>query len=279
MSQSIYLDREARQWVLPNGRRIPVIAGAEGEGDDIVVPVNTPETTPPPAQAPAPAGRTFTEDDIEKARREEKEKLYPQLETLKEKLERLEKEREEREAAEAEERRLREEENRRREEEELSAKELLQRKEREWEERFNSVQSEWEQRLTAVQEEAAAKEALLQKEREFQQLEAYKQRRIQEEADNLAPQLLHFIVGDTPEAIEAAISSVAAATSAIVNDIQQSSRQLQRPIPATGQAPSTSPTENTMGQKTYTVADLQAMDMATYAAQREALLAAASRRH
>lgn len=284
MLDTIYLDRDAKQWVLPNGRRIPVISGGatDDENAPIVVPEGTPEV-PPAEQAPtSKSEQRFTAEDIERARREEKEKLYPKLDTLTQKLTLFEQEAEEARRLRTEEQQRQNEERKQLEERELieanKFEELLTRRDQEWEQRFNETQTQWQDRLAAIEEERNAHAALLDKERQFQQVESYKTRRIQEEADNLAPQLLHFVVGDTPEQIDAAISSVAAATSAIVNDIQQSSRQLQRPIPATGQAPSTSPTENTMGQKTYSMDDLKNMDMSTYAAEREKLLAAVSRR-
>ena len=59
----------------------------------------TTTTTTNPAETGKASGK-YTEEDLARVRQQEKDKLYPQLETLKETVSRLEKEREERAAAE-----------------------------------------------------------------------------------------------------------------------------------------------------------------------------------
>jgi len=248
--------------------------------DTITVPVTAPEetTAPPAEQAPTSKNsKFFTEDDIEAARKQEKDKVYPKIEKLQQQLDLFNQEREEaikkaKELADAEAQARREQ-----EEAELTAKELLTKKEDEWKSQLNTVQQEWEEKFNALQAESEAKEALLEAERRFQELESYKSRRIQEEQDNIMPELIEFIGGNSPEELEASISTVIARTSAIMENIQQALPQRPRTIPATGGAPS-GPLENATEQQTFTAAQIAAMSPAEYAQHRVSLLAAASRR-
>lgn len=276
-------DASTKEWVFANGKRLPVVSGGDPTAtiadQVIVVPGETttaaPEVTATP---PAPEGR-FSAEDLERARQQEKEKLYPKIDKMSEQLELFTREREEQQRLQAEAQQRAAEERKRQEEEELGFKDLLLKKEDEWKANFNQVQLEWEEKLSAIQAERDAHAALLEKERYFQEVTSYKNRRIQEEGDNIMPELLDMITGDTEEAIEASISLVAAKTSAIVENIQQAtaSRPVLRPVPSTGSAPS-GPAENLTEQQTLTMGDIKNMDMATYAANRARLLAAVSNR-
>jgi hypothetical protein len=252
----------------------------EQTGDTVTIdaPVATPE---PPAQpAPAPASensKLFSAEDIEAARRQEKEKLYPKLTKMEEQLALFQQEREEAQRLAAEQAETEAKARREAEEAELSAKDLLTKKEDEWNQRLNTAQQEWEEKFNALQAESEAKAELLERERRFQELESYKTRRLQEEADNIAPQLLNFIKGNSEEEIDAAISDAVASTSAIMEEVQASLPQRPRTIPATGGAPS-GPLENATEQQTFTAAQIAAMSDAEYAQHRVSLLAAASRR-
>jgi DNA repair exonuclease SbcCD ATPase subunit len=219
----------------------------------------------------------FSQDEVEAIRRQEKDKLYDKISKLQEQVEIFNHEREEQKrlaeeiaAREAEERRLREE-------EEMSAKELLMKKEDEFQQRINTAQQEWEEKFTTLQQESEAQKAVLEQERRFQELESFKSRRIAEEQDNIMPELLDFIRGNTEDEIESAISAVKTRTSAILENIQQAMPQQQRlrGVPATGSTPS-GPLENMTEQQTYTSADIAGMSMDQYAQVRDRLLASAS---
>jgi len=275
-------DASTNEWVFPNGKRLRVISGGDPTADPEAVPVivvpGEPVTPVVPAVPTAPEAK-FTAEDIENARKQEKEKLYGRLEGLEQQTKLFQQEREEALRATAEAQAEADAERKRKEEEELGFKDLLLRKEDEWSSKFQSTQTEWAERFAAIEAERDAHAALLDKERQFQALEAFKQRRIVEEGDNLMPHLHKYITGDSEEAIESSISAARDTTSAIVDEVSQlvPSRPAVRPVPATGQAPS-GPSENMTGQQTYTMDQLKNMDMASYAANRERLLAAVSRR-
>jgi hypothetical protein len=251
-----------------------------GDAVTIDTPVQqaAPEEVAPTTQREENA-RMFSQDEVEAIRRQEKDKLYDKISKLQEQVEIFNHEREEQKrlaeevaAREAEERRLREE-------EEMSAKELLMKKEDEFQQRINTAQQEWEEKFNALQQESEAQKAVLEQERRFQELESYKSRRIAEEQDNIMPELLDFIRGNTEDEIESAISAVKTRTSAILENIQQAMPQQQRlrGVPATGSTPS-GPLENMTEQQTYTSADIAGMTMDQYAQVRDRLLASASLR-
>jgi DNA repair exonuclease SbcCD ATPase subunit len=219
----------------------------------------------------------FTPDEVEAIRRQEKDKLYDKISKLQEQVEVFNHEREEQKRLADELSAKEAEERRQREEAEMSAKELLMKKEDEFQQRINTVQQEWEQKFTMLQQEAEAQKAVLEQERRYQELESFKSRRIAEEQDNIMPELMDFIRGNSEDEIESAISAVKTRTSAILENIQQAMPQQQRlrGVPATGSTP-TGPLENMTEQQTYTSADIAGMSMEQYAQVRDRLLASAS---
>ena len=248
-------------------------------GADGAITITT-EADPPPVvvQKPEQQERTFTIEEIEAARRQEKDKLYPRIETLEEQLRLFNQEREATATAAAEAAATADAERRAREEAEMTAKELLQRQEQEFNQRFEAVSSDFQAKLTELQQQSEAQQALLEQERRFQSLQSYKNRRVQEEQDNLMPELLDFITGNTEDEIDASISTIAARTSAIVGNIQQSMAAQQPPrlrgIPPTGGSP-TGPVENAQEQ-TLSPTDIANLSMEQYAQLRGRLMEAAS---
>lgn len=250
----------------------------------IDMPVGEASAAPDPlaSQTNPNTGKLFTAEEVEAIRKQEKDKLYKELnkqdervKTLQEQIDLFNKEREE-QARIAQELREREEAERKaREREELSAKELLMKTEDEFTQRLNSAQQEWESKFAQLEAEKEAQAALLAQERRYQELESYKTRRIQEEQDSLMPELLEFISGNSEEEIESSISAVAARTSAIISNIQQAIPQNRvRGVPPTGYPP-TGPVENMTEQQTFTAADIANMSNEEYAKVRDRLLASA----
>jgi DNA repair exonuclease SbcCD ATPase subunit len=227
-------------------------------------------------------GKVFTAEEVESIRKQEKDKLYKELnkqdekvKTLQDQIDIFNKEREEQQRLAAELRQHEEAERKAREMEEMSAKELLLKTEDEFNQKLNSAQQEWEQKFAILESEKAAQAALLEQERRFQELESYKARRIQEEQESIMPELVEFITGNSEQDIEASISAVAARTSAILSYIQQAIPQNRvRGVPPTGYPP-TGPVENMTEQQTYTAADIASMSNEEYAKVRDRLLASA----
>jgi hypothetical protein len=246
-----------------DGRPIRAIAGGApqpGEGGDpvVVVPAAVVET---PASTPAEA--RFTAEDIQRARSEEKDKLYKRLQTVEDQnkkfLDEIEAQRKAREEAQAQEERNRQEaqaEAKRKAEDDLSAKDLLSVKEQEWNTRFEQIEREREQERT-----------LFAKEQEFNNLQTYIQRRVGEETNEIAPELLDFVGGNSPEEVEASIATVKAKTQAILESVQQAAiqqRASMRGVSPTGYS-TTGPMDTDPGTKSYSLSDLRDMPMSEYA--------------
>jgi chromosome segregation ATPase len=234
-------------------------------------------------EQPEPQGRIFTEEEVEKIRRQEKDKLYKKIEEESSRVKSLEEQlnslNQERDSArnEAEERQRREQELlRQREAEELSAKDLLLKREEEFNNKLQQVEIEFSSRLEEIERQRQAQEALLEKEREVQALESYRQRRLGEEQEAIIPELIDFIAGNTPEEIDESISVLRERSNAIIESIQQATQQQQgrlRGVLPT--APPTGPVENQTEYQTLSADDIRNMPMDQYVKMRERLMQAA----
>lgn len=234
-------------------------------------------TIPAPQAPPPTTERTFTAEDIENARRQERDKLYgrmteqgEELKTFKQKFEAMEAERQreaeaaaaakaqaDKEAAEA---------ARVAAEAEMSAKDMIKQERDRWEREFAQMREQQEQ-----------ERALFEKDRAFNELRAYAQAQATANQDDIAPELLDLIGGNSREEIDASVTRMKEKTSAILQGITEA--QAQRPAlrgtAPTGR-PNIGPLDNTSTQRTLTPQQIRDMPFAEYAANREALLAAAS---
>lgn len=237
-------------------------------------PVNQlPASTPPTSEEPQTVSRTFTAEDIERAREQEKQKLYPQLSKMEEELERLRKEREERAAREAaaEEARRKEAEEaeaRRKAEleEEMSAKDLLRQKEAEWQAKLEEERLERERAF-----------ALLQREQEFQALQEARQNIIAREQENIVPELLDLVQGNTVEELEQSAATLRERSARIFESVAQAAQQTRQNMPGTRiTVPASGPLDNDPDYISNNPADIANMSMADYAKNRQKLLGSAS---
>ena len=215
----------------------------------------------------------YSADDIAKAREQEKAKLYPQMEKMKEELASLKKAREEQAAKEAErESRIAEEAarqealKREQEESELSAKELLAKKEQEFQALLENERLERERAF-----------ALLDQERKFQELMNYRQNRLEQERDSIVPELIDLIQGNTPEEVEHSIATLKEKSASISASVQQAMQSAKQQMAGTRiTAPAAGPLDNDSSQQTYTPDSIRDMNMADYAKQRAKLLGSAA---
>jgi myosin heavy subunit len=203
---------------------------------------------------------------LAKARKEEKDKLYPDIASLKEQFSQVQKTtselQKERDEAKAEAIRIQQEKEavlKTQQQEELSAKQLLEAK-------LTETNDSWEKRFNILQEERAQEKALADKERKYNELVDYRNSRLVELADDIAPQFHSFIVGDSTEQIDSAIESAKSATQSIWTEVQQATQQTTQP--PRGVAPTGytgfGPLDNASGTKTFTAEDINKMSMAEY---------------
>lgn len=211
----------------------------------------------------------FSADDLSKARAQEKAKLYPQLEKLQEELSVLRKEREEQAAKEAERAAKRQQREAEREaekkaklEDEMSFKELLKNKEHEFQAQLEAERAEREKAF-----------ALLQREREFQELQSYRQQRLEESRNDIIPELIDLISGNTKDEIEQSILGLKDRSAKIFESVAAASQQTRKEMVGTRiTSPASGPLDNDSEQRSYSPNDISNMSMADYAKNRSKLL-------
>jgi DNA repair exonuclease SbcCD ATPase subunit len=223
----------------------------------------------PVQENPSEVGSVYSADDIAKAREQEKAKLYPQMEKMKEELASLKKAREEQAAKEAErEKRIAEEEAKKEaqkkeeEESELSFKELLKKK---------------EQQLEAERLERERAIALLDQERKFQEVMNYRQQRVEQERDSIVPELIDLIDGNNADEIEQSIAMLKEKSARILSSAQQAMQSARQQMAGTRITnPAAGPLDNDSEQKSYSPDSIREMSLADYAKQRAKLLGTAA---
>lgn len=233
------------------------------EGQDLAAEASnealTPEVTSP----------IFTADDLAKARAQEKEKLYPQVEKLKEELSLLKQREQERELEEArrkEERKKREAEaakkKKEEEEAELEVRQLLQVKEQEWQAQLEAERLEREKAF-----------ALLDQERRFQALMNYRSMRMEQERDNIIPELIDMVQGNDENEIEQSISALKEKSAKIFDSVAQAGLQTRKDmVGARVTVPASGPLDNDSEQRSFTPDSIKDMSLADYAKNRAKLL-------
>lgn len=225
-----------------------------------------------PAPTFVPTGRTFSESDIEAARKQEKDKLYPQMESMQEELKRLREAEEERTKlakTEADQRAdaVKEQQRLAKEaaEAEMTAKELLEQQRQEYEARFQTIE-----------QERAAERRTLELERQYSELQQFRARRMAEEAEHIIPELIDLVSGNTSDEIEQSIAGLRDRSARIIEQATgaaQASRQQMRGVPVTA-PPGVGPTDNPSGYQSYSPQDIAAMSYADYAKNRDKILGA-----
>jgi hypothetical protein len=182
-----------------------------------------PATEEPEELTPAPT-RTdhfFTTEQLEKARREERDKHQRQIARQKEELakrdaelEDLRKFREEQDAARQADERKKAKAARQEQEKDLSAKELIAIRDREHE----AQMAQLEAKLAARDAEREQEKILLAHEREYLRVQAYRSQRVAEElaAESIPNELTQYIQGATEEEIEASIAQAQETAAKIV---------------------------------------------------------------
>jgi hypothetical protein len=240
-------------------------------GTTITVPV-----TPPPAtsgnrnqRAGEEPPQAFTSEDVERIRQEERARVAAEqtrADQLENELAQFRKAEEDRQAAEAKTQRDAARAAKKKEEEEMELRDLIARKDQEWEQRLEQERLERERAF-----------ALLEQERHHATLQTYMAQRMAEQSENIAPVLRDLVAGNTPEEIDASIAMLVQKTEIMKSDSVQAMRNLQAGRPMAGvTAPPVGPMESSTTSRTYTADELKAMSAEDYASQREDLLRAAS---
>ena len=209
----------------------------------------------------------YTEDDLAKVRSQEKEKLYPQIDKLKEELDAIKKEREAELAARAAEAEAKAKQQQEALENDMDVRTLLKTKEQEWQEQLERERQERERAF-----------ALLERERTFADLQGYRQQRVEQERDNIIPELVDLISGNTREEVEASIENLKERSNKILESAQFAMQNARKEMTGTRvTTPPLGPMDDNSEQRALTAEDIQSMSMNDYAKYRERILGASAR--
>lgn len=211
----------------------------------------------------------YTDEDLERVRREEKDKLYGRIQTMDEQLKQLQRERDEREAArQAEVERIAEE-ARLKEESEMELRDLLLKKEEEWNNRLAEQEARYEQ-----------DRAVFEREKRFQEVASYRQARLEQEQEWIIPELRDLVRGNSETEIDESIDEMKARTAAIMGQFETATNQQRQGMRgAAPTAPPVGPMEQMESYESLTPQDIASMDMETYKKFRGSLLDATGRQY
>jgi hypothetical protein len=239
---------------------------AEAGTTPVVAGVDAPTATPSFSPNTPNANKFYTEEDLARVRGQEKDKLYPQIDKLKEELDAIKREREEesaRKAAKEAAKVAKEAElAKKKQEDELELRDLLSKKEQEWSEQLDRERQERERAF-----------ALLEREKTFAEVQSYRQTRLDQVRDNIIPELVDLIQGNTPEEIDASIAGLQDRSSRILESAQQAMQAARRDMTGTRvTTPPAGPLDINTGNRQFTAEDISSMSMNEYAKYRQQLL-------
>jgi DNA repair exonuclease SbcCD ATPase subunit len=217
------------------------------------------------------SSKFYTDEDLAKVRSQEKDKLYPQIDKLKEEVENLKKEKQEeaaRKAADEAAKMAAESAKQQAQlEDELDAKSLIKVKEQEWSEQLERERTERERAF-----------ALLERERDFANLQSYKQTKLEQERDNIMPELLDLVSGNTAEEVDASIESLKERSARILESAQSAMQNARKEMTGTrATLPPAGPLETNTEQRNFTAQDIASMSMNEYAKYRDKLMSDTAR--
>ena len=209
-----------------------------------------------------PTQKFYTEEDLAKVRSQEKEKLYPEIDRLKEEVSILKKDREEKAARKAAEAEAKAAEEKARLEEGLDAKDFAK-----------ATADELREQLARERQEREAAFALLEQERKFAELQAHRQQAVEQNRDNIIPQLIDYIQGNTAEEIDESIAGLVERSNSILESAQSAIQQQRRDMPGVrATLPGVGPLETNSESRQFTAADIASMPMNEYAKVRTQIL-------
>jgi hypothetical protein len=144
----------------------------------------------------------------------------------------------------------------------MDVRQLLEAKELEWAQKLEVERGERERAFT-----------LLERERQYAELNEYRTRRLEDERDNIMPELVDLISGSTPDEIEQSITGLRERSSRILESAQSAMQNARKEM--TGSrvtAPPSGPMDTNMEQNSFTAEQIAAMSVTEYAKYRGKLL-------
>lgn len=223
-------------------------------------------TTGNPTFVSTPSSAKYTDEDLARVRKQEKDKLYDEITGLKDIVSSLKAERDAEKTAAAErEARIREEAEqaaRAKAESETDVRTLLQQKE-----------SEWQARLEAERQEREKAFALLEQERRYQEIESYRQQAIAAAQDDIVPELIDLVGGNTPDEIDQSIAGLRERSARILENVSAAAQQQrQQMMGARVTAPASGPLDTPSEHQPLTADSIANMSFSDYVKNRSKIL-------
>lgn len=233
-------------------------------------PITPPSTTGPESsqgEGNSPEGNSkgdskgaYTEEDITKARADEKSKLYSRLETMQNELKSLKKESDDRVQSATDQQTAEDEATNKKNEEEMELRTLLDKRETEWEAKFDAMHKDQER-----------DRAVMDQERQFNELMAYQAQRVEEERENIMPELIDLVSGNTAEEIEDSIKSLKDRSERIFDSAQSAMSSAQHD--SAGSRITMPPSmDNLSDEQQFSPEAIRDMSLQDYAKHRKTLL-------
>lgn len=234
----------------------------DADGNVVTPPEGNPPPAPPaPTQPPMVPVGYFSPEQVEEIRKQEKDKLYADLQKAKEESKSLKAEKDAREKAAIEAQAKAEEVANKLAEEEMSAKELLAQRESKWQAEINELRLQRQQ-----DQERMAMET------RFQQLKSYAAQVINANASAILPQFqdVDLVFGESEDEINAKVQTLVNKSAATIQDLQQAQTEEGRQsVGVSPFAPAMGPEGAMPTQRTYTPEQIKSMSMKDYAKFRE----------
>jgi colicin import membrane protein len=238
----------------------------------VPVPPSQPDPNAPGAPTTADintaTGKTFTEAEVEAARKQERDKLYATLEDERKRRAEAERQLSERQSADEAERQRQADEARAAAEAEMDARQFAE-----------TLRTDFETRLAEERAERERLEAALEQERVYAYVQQVRTAVIDRERENILPELIDMISGNTEEEIEQSVVSLRERTASILGNVTAATSQARQQMQgASVTAPPVGPLESQQQHETVTADDIRQMTPEQYAQNRERLLGAVSTR-
>jgi hypothetical protein len=241
----------------------PVAVTANG----VIVGADAPEPRFQQQQQPAaPQGQFISLEEhqalLGKVRAEEKDKIYPELNETKAALADI---RRRLEAEDAEKQRLQDEADAKLQAE-VEAKQTA-------EERLQAQIDAMKAERETERQERDRELLIAQKNAQFAELDAYRTRRISEESDEIIPELLELVRGESPEEIEDSLRVLRDKSAAIFEATQAATQALRQNLPGTRvTSPGSGPLENESSTQQLSLEDIRDMSFKDWGQIRGRLL-------
>jgi len=139
---------------------------------------------------------------------------------------------------------------------------------------LKAKEQEWAEQLEREREERERAFALLDREKTFAEIQNYRTSRLEDERDNIIPELVDLISGNSIEEIEQSIQGLKERSSRILDSAQQAMQSARREMTGTRVTtpPNAGPMDIETGTRQFTAEDIAAMPLNEYAKYRSQLL-------